>query len=151
MLSSVLRRSGAGYFAGVVGVAAVTAAGAPFHETLAHTTIALAYVLVVLFVATSWGSWPAAMASALSMLCFNFFFLPPVYTLTIADPQNWIALTAFLLTAVTAGQLSALSKRRAAEAEAVRTTARLASVGNRSLLEASVDALVTMGGRRQDR
>jgi K+-sensing histidine kinase KdpD len=48
------------------------------------------------------------------MLCFNFFFLPPVYTLTIADPQNWIALVAFLVTAVTAGQLSELAKRRAA-------------------------------------
>ena len=92
------------------------------------------------------------MAAALGVLCFNFFFLPPVYTLTIADPQNWVALAAFLVTAVTAGQLSELAKRRAAEAEAVRTAARLASVRSRSLLEASLDALVTIGtdGRIDD-
>ena len=123
----------------------MTAICAPFHETLNDTTVALAYLLVVLLVATAWGSWPALMASAVGVLCFNFFFLPPVYTLTIADPQNWVALAAFLVTAVTAGQLSELAKRRAAEAEAVRTETRLASAHNRSLLEASLDALVTIG------
>ena len=134
------------------GVAAVTAVCAPFHETLNDTTVALAYLLVVLLVATVWGSWPALLASVVGVLCFNFFFLPPVYTLTIADPQNWVALAAFLVTAVTAGQLSALAKRRAAEAEAIRTETRLASAQNRSLLEASLDALVTIGsdGRIND-
>ena len=82
------------------------------------------------------------LASVVGVLCFNFFFLPPVYTLTIADPQNWVALAAFLVTAVTAGQLSELAKRRAAEAEAAGKTA---SAYNRSLLEASLDALVTIG------
>ena len=152
MLKTVFRRKGAGYVAGMLGVALVTAIGAPLHETLAHTTVALAYLLVVLFVATAWGSWPASMASALAVLCFNFFFLPPVYTWTIADPQNWVALAAFLVTAVMAGQLSDLAKRRAADTEAVRTAARLASARNRSLLEASLDALVTIGtdGRIDD-
>src|SRR5262249_14281567 len=62
----------------------------------------------------------AYLASILGMLSFNYFFLPPIYTLTIADPQNWIALAAFLVTAVTAGKLSALVKRRAEESEAKR-------------------------------
>ena len=151
-MSSVFSGKSTGYVAGLLGIAAVTAVGAPFHEIVAHTTIALAYLLVVLFVATAWGSWPASVASALGVLCFNFFFLPPVYTLTIADPQNWVALAAFLVTAVTAGRLSDLAKRRAADAEAVRTAARLASARNRSLLEASLDALVTIGtdGRIDD-
>jgi PAS domain-containing protein len=85
-------------------------------------------------------------------LGFNFFFLSPLYTLTVADPQNWGALAAFLITAVIAGQLSELAKRRAAEAEAVRTEARLAKVHDRSLLEAGLDALVTLGtdGRIND-
>ena len=152
MLSPFLHRKHAGYVAAALGVTAVTAVGAPFHETLAHTTVALAYMLVVLFVATAWGSWPASTAAALAVVCFNFFFLPPVYTLTIADPQNWVALAAFLVTAVTAGQLSELAKARAAEAEATRTAARLANVRHRSLLEASLDALVTIGtdGRIDD-
>jgi two-component system sensor histidine kinase KdpD len=54
------------------------------------------------------------------MLCFNFFFLPPLGSLTIAAGDNWIALTAFLITAITAGQLSIRAKRRAEEAEAGR-------------------------------
>jgi len=75
-------------------------------------------LLVVLFVAAYWGARPAIVASVLGVFCFNFFFLPPIHTLTIADPDNWIALIAFLITAVTAGQLSARAKRRAEEAEA---------------------------------
>src|SRR5262245_64460538 len=50
------------------------------------------------------------------MLCFNFFFLPPVGTLTIADPQNWVALVAFLVTAIVASQLSGRARRRNVEA-----------------------------------
>jgi sigma-B regulation protein RsbU (phosphoserine phosphatase) len=152
MLSAGLRGKGAGHAAGILGIAVVTAISAPFHDTLNDTTVALAYLLVVLLVATTWGSWPALVASAVGMLCFNFFFLPPIYTLTIADPQNWVALLAFLVTAITAGQLSELAKRRAAETEAVRRETRQASAHTRSLLEASLDALVTIGsdGRIND-
>jgi two-component system sensor histidine kinase KdpD len=50
------------------------------------------------------------------MLCFNFFFLPPVGTFTIADPQNWVALSAFLVTAIVASQLSAGARKRAIDA-----------------------------------
>jgi two-component system sensor histidine kinase KdpD len=80
--------------------------------------VALTFLLVVLFAAMGWGSRPASIAAILGVLCFNYFFLPPVYTLTIADPQNWVALFAFLVTAITVGQLSARAKRRAEEAEA---------------------------------
>jgi two-component system sensor histidine kinase KdpD len=54
------------------------------------------------------------------VLSFNFFFLPPVHTFTITQPQNWVALVAFLLTALTAGQLSARARQRAEEAESGR-------------------------------
>ncbi len=57
------------------------------------------------------------MASVLGVFCLNFFFLPPLYTLSIAHPQNWVALTAFFTTALAVGQLSARAKRRAEEAE----------------------------------
>ena len=83
-------------------------------------TVSLALLLNVLFIATRWGSLPALLASVLAMLCFNFFFLPPFGTFTIAATDNWIALLAFLITAVTAGQLSGRAKRRAEEAEAGR-------------------------------
>ncbi len=109
-----------GYLFAVFGIGAVTAVLAPFHDRLSSTTVSLALLLVVLFAATGWGSRPALVASVLGMLCFNFFFLPPVHTFTIDDPQNWIALAAFLITAITAGQLSARAKRRAEEAETGR-------------------------------
>ena len=80
-------------------------------------TVSLALLLNILFIATRWGSLPALVASFLAMLCFNFFFLPPLGTFTIAATDNWIALAAFMITAVSAGQLSARAKRRAEEAE----------------------------------
>ncbi|MBS1789857.1 MAG: DUF4118 domain-containing protein [Acidobacteria bacterium] len=111
-------RTSNGYLFAVAGIAVATAAMAPFHDRLSSTTVALALLLVVLFAATGWGSRPAALAAILGGTCFNFFFLPPVHTFVIAAPQNWTALAAFLITAVTAGQLSARAKRRAEEAEA---------------------------------
>lgn len=108
------------YVLALVGVAAVTAALAPFHDRLSSTTVALALLLVVLFVAAARGMRPAVAAAVAGMLSFNFFFLPPVHTFTIENPQNWVALSAFLLTAITAGQLSARAKRRAEEAETGR-------------------------------
>jgi len=118
-LKSLLQKV-SGYVFAVFGVAAVTAALAPFHDRLSSTTVALALLLIVLFAATGWGSRPAILAALLGVICFNFFFLEPVYTFTIADPQNWVALAAFLITALTAGELSARAKRRAEEAEAGR-------------------------------
>jgi len=124
---------------------AVTATCALLRSHINEMTVALAMLLMVLFVAAVWGRSPSLVASVLGMLCLNYFFLPPIYSFTIADPKNWTALTAFFITALTAGQLSAWVKQRAAEAEASRSQARLARSDNRSLLEASLDPLVTLG------
>jgi K+-sensing histidine kinase KdpD len=113
-------RKWAGYFAAFFGIAAVTGVLKLFGGRINSTTVALALLLVVLFVATAWGSRPAVVASLLGVACFNFFFLPPIGRFTIDAPDNWIALFAFLVTAVTAGQLSARAKRRAEEADAAR-------------------------------
>jgi two-component system sensor histidine kinase KdpD len=80
------------------------------------TTVALTFLLAILGLATSWGLPEAIVASVSAMLAFNFFFLPPIGTFTIADPQNWVALIAFLVTAVVASQLSVSAKQRALEA-----------------------------------
>ena len=109
-----------GYLVAAFASAAVTALLKLLGGGINPTTVALALLLVVLFVATAWGSRPAVVASLLGVICFNFFYLPPVGTLTIQDPDNWIALFAFLVTAVTAGQLSARAKRRTEEANAAR-------------------------------
>ena len=109
-----------GYVGAVVGTGAVTGVLKLFGAHINSTTVALALLLVVLFVATGWGSRPAVLSSLLGVVCFNFFYLPPVGRFMIDDPGNWIALSAFLVTAVTAGQLSAHAKRRAEQANAGR-------------------------------
>src|SRR5262245_51840332 len=121
MPGSAFKSPQAGYILGVAGIAAVTAVLKLFGASINSTTVALAMLLVVLFVATGWGSRPAVVVSVVGVFCLNFFFLPPVHTLDIAQPENWIALIAFLITAVTAGELSSSVKRRAAEAEVGRT------------------------------
>ena len=80
------------------------------------TTVALTFLLVILAIATRWGRVEAVIASIAAMLCFNFFFLPPIGTLTIADPQNWVALFAFLVTAIVVSHLSTSARKRAEEA-----------------------------------
>jgi K+-sensing histidine kinase KdpD len=109
-----------GYATAFLGIFAVTALLEPVRLQISVTTVALSLLLMVLFIATIWGSRPAFVASVVGMLCFNYFFLPPVGTWTIADPENWVALGAFLVIALTAGQLSARLKQRAEEAEAGR-------------------------------
>jgi two-component system sensor histidine kinase KdpD len=112
------------YLLAGLGVIAITAILIPLRAHVNSTTVGFAFLLAVLFVAIIWGSLPALFASVLAMLSFNFFFLPPFHTFTIADPQNWVALTAFFITALAVGQLSARARRRAEEAEAARVEIR---------------------------
>jgi two-component system sensor histidine kinase KdpD len=81
------------------------------------TTIALSFLLVVLITASAYGLGVGIFASVASVFCFNFLFLPPVGKLTIQDPQNWVALFAFLITAVITSQLSSAARSRAHDAE----------------------------------
>jgi two-component system sensor histidine kinase KdpD len=85
------------------------------------TTVALTFLLAVLVVSAYWGFWYAAFLAVLSTLAFNFFFLPPVRTFTIADPQNWVALLAFLATAMIAGQLSERARQETLRANERRS------------------------------
>ena len=120
MRPTAFGKSLVGYVTAVAGVSAVTAALYLFSGHVNATTVALALLLVVLFVATWWGARPAVAASLLGVFCFNFFFLPPFGALTVDATDNSIALVAFLVTAVTVGQLSAHARRRTEEADAGR-------------------------------
>ena len=85
------------------------------HVTNA-TTVALSFLLIVLVVASTARFWVAAVTSIVAMLAFNYFFLPPVSTFTIVDPQNWVALFTFLAVGLVASNLSAAVRARAQEA-----------------------------------
>ncbi len=79
-------------------------------------TAGFAYFIAILVLAATWGAVESIAASVLAVTCLNFFFLPPLGTFTIADPQNWVAILAFLITSVVASQLSSRARRRAQEA-----------------------------------
>ncbi|MEO8369014.1 MAG: DUF4118 domain-containing protein, partial [Candidatus Solibacter sp.] len=83
--------------ASLAGVAIVTAA-ATLLVPVNATTVGFAYLILVLLIASTWGFVESVLASVAATFTFNFFFLPPFGTLTIADPQNWIALFSFLTT-----------------------------------------------------
>jgi two-component system sensor histidine kinase KdpD len=79
-------------------------------------TVGFIYLVVILVVAAIWGFVESVAASVVAVLCLNYFFLPPVGQFTIADPQNWVALFAFLATSLVASRLSTTTKRQAEEA-----------------------------------
>src|SRR5471030_527744 len=83
-------------------------------------TVAMGFLIVVLLVAATSPRWVAVTISLVAVVAFNFFFLPPVGTLTIADPQNWVALFALLVVSLVASNLSAIARARTAESEARR-------------------------------
>src|SRR6185312_1789714 len=90
-----------------------------FYARLIHvnpTTVALTFLLVILFVANRLGLRYSVYMSVLAALALNFFFLPPVGTLTIVDSQNWVALLAFLTAGVLASHLSERVRQEAREA-----------------------------------
>ena len=80
------------------------------------TTVALTFLLVVLALASRWGLTIATVTAVVASLAFNYYFLPPVRTFIIAEPQNWIALLAFLASAILASRLSERARREAENA-----------------------------------
>jgi two-component system, OmpR family, sensor histidine kinase KdpD len=96
----------------IVGITAVCVA-LPINAS----TAGFGYLIAVLAVATVWGLKEAILASFSAMLCYNYFFFPPLGRFTIADPQNWVALFAFLVTALVGSQLSDRVRKQAIEAK----------------------------------
>ncbi|HEY6337349.1 MAG TPA: ATP-binding protein [Candidatus Sulfotelmatobacter sp.] len=85
------------------------------------TTVGFTFLLIVLIVSATWGLRYAIFVAVLSTAGYNYFFLPPLYQFTIADPQNWVALFAFLFTAVVASELSERARREAAQSNQRRS------------------------------
>ena len=83
-------------------------------------TVALTYLLVVLAVAAGWGLVPATCAAIAATLCLNYFSIPPIGTLTVADTQNWVALVVFLVVGIVASRLSERVRQQARQAEESR-------------------------------
>ena len=105
------------------------------------TTAALTFLLPILAMATRWGLPAASFASVVGVIALNYKFLPPVGTFIIADPQNWVALSVFLMTAIVASHLSASVREQATEATRRQHEMEQLYALGRSLLLADVKSV----------
>ncbi|MBC7545192.1 MAG: DUF4118 domain-containing protein, partial [Candidatus Sericytochromatia bacterium] len=106
-----------GYVAALVGVTAVTALIGWLPGATRIGNISLLYLIVVIGAGWRFGSRPAVLAAILSFLIFDYCFVQPIGTFTVADPSEWLALVMFLLTAGVTGHLTAQLQARARQAE----------------------------------
>jgi len=117
-----------------------------FYRVIMHvnqTTVALSFLLAILAVSAVWGMVVSVFMSVTAMLLFNYNFLPPVGTFTVADPQNWVALFAFLFTSIMGSQLSARIRKEADAANnRRREVERLYSFSQKLLGEGNVIQLM---------
>jgi two-component system sensor histidine kinase KdpD len=95
------------YLGSAAFVAVALVIGLVLQQFLAISNISLVFLTAVLTSAISYGLWPSLFACLISVLAYNFFFLPPLYTFTIADPENVVALFFFAVVAVIASNLAA--------------------------------------------
>jgi two-component system sensor histidine kinase KdpD len=96
------------------------------QQLLASLNIALVFLTAVLGSAVAYGLWPSLFASLLSVVAYNFFFLPPLYTTTIADPENVIAMASFVIVAVIVSNLASRVRSQAIAArQRAQTTEQL--------------------------
>jgi two-component system sensor histidine kinase KdpD len=107
-----------GWYGAFTSVAAVAVVTGTIELLKAHVpvlSLGVLYIFAVLPIAIVWGLGLGVATAVASMLAFNFFFLPPLYTLTLADSRNWFALAVFLVTAVVVSELATRSRREARE------------------------------------
>ncbi len=116
-------------------VAAATGLVYALRPVAPDVSLGVIYVLPVIAVAIAFGVPYAVGAAVGSMLAFNFLFLPPLYSFTLRDSENWVALGVYLGTGVVVSELAARAKRRAVTAEQRQREARLLAEISTYLLE----------------
>jgi two-component system, OmpR family, sensor histidine kinase KdpD len=103
-------------------------------------TVDLVFLTAVVGVAVRYGLWPSLLASVTASLCYNFFFLPPIYTFTITDPTNVAAFLLFMLVAILVSNVAARVRTQAVTAtERVRTTELLYAFSRKLAGTATLD------------
>jgi two-component system, OmpR family, sensor histidine kinase KdpD len=96
-----------------------------FRLQVNATTVALTFLVAVLLASAYWGLTYALVLAVGAAAAFNFFFLPPIKTFRITNPQDWVAFFAFLITAVVASNLSERARREAEAAKGRRREVEL--------------------------
>jgi two-component system sensor histidine kinase KdpD len=132
----------------VAAVAAATGLVYALRPIAPTLSLGVLYTLAVLASAVLFGIGSAIAVAVASMLAFNFLFLAPVHTLTLADARNWTALAVYLVVAVVASQLATQSRRRAAQAEQrEREAALIADVAAEILQTGTAEDLAARASR----
>lgn len=109
------------------------------------TTVGFTFLLAILVVSAIWGLRYAIFMAILATTAYNYFFLPPLFHFTIADPQNWVALFTFLFTAIIASQLSERARREAiASHQRRREVERLYAFSQQLLVTENVFELLNL-------
>jgi two-component system sensor histidine kinase KdpD len=101
---------------GILGLAALTGGALLLHANL--STVGLLYFLSIVLVALHWGFGQATMLSVVAVLCQCYFFVPPAYSWSVADPQSYVALGVFEFSALLVSRLSAREQSNARDANA---------------------------------
>src|SRR6266540_3809717 len=123
-----------------LGAVAVVSLGVFALEPVAPVlSLGVLYLFAVLPVAGLWGLRYAVPVSVVSMLAFNWFFLPPTHTFQLHDSENWVALAVYLVTAVSVSGLATRGRRL--ERKDVAKTAVLRSVSHD--LRSPITAILT--------
>jgi two-component system sensor histidine kinase KdpD len=121
----------------VVSLVLATVLAAVAHAQLGVSHAALVYLLAVVAVGMGYGSWLAVATSIASFLLYDFFFIQPLYTFSIAAPEEWLDLVLFLVVAIAIGRLSALQLQRRREAELRSAEARAMFAMSRDIATAA--------------
>jgi len=105
------------YVVALAAVAVALGCGELVNDWIGVENVDLVFLTAVVAVAARFGLWPSLFASVASALAYNFFFLPPVYTLTIADPHNIAAFALFTIVAVIVSNVAARTRMQAVAAQ----------------------------------
>ena len=114
------------------------------------TTVALTLLLYILVLAAQWGLRYAVAISVAATACYNFYFLPPIGTFVISDPENWLALLAFLTTGVIGSRLAQKARDEAQEARVRQREIETLFTLSRELLRTEKVAALVYAGRQRD-
>lgn len=137
LLSAEPPRKRVGVIVAVVAVALSTLIVFPLKHLAPVVSLSVVYLPAVLVVSATWGGWFGAATAVLSAAALNFFHLSPTGRFTLHNPDNWVALAAFLLVAWLVSSVAEVTRARAREAAERRREADLAAEMARLLLSGS--------------
>ncbi len=103
----------------------------PINLLLGQSSLSRVFLVAVLIAAVTYGLWPSLFASLISVLIYDFFFIPPIYSLSISSTEDVVNLTLFAITAVIVSTLAARVRRYAVAADERALTAEKLAAFNR--------------------